>query len=163
MNDIHEQAKWRPHWTVTKYADDKAYKNGESYEVKEIDGNLLLNGGINLLMTLLAGGAGTGFSNANTYLGVGDSTTAAAASQTGLQAATNKTYVAMDASFPTYGTNQQIVFQSTFGSADANYAWNEFVAINGNGTGTALNRLVSSQGTKTAGQTWTLKLTITIS
>lgn len=154
---------YKAEWEIKRYENDLAYNEGKFYSKSTIDGNILLNGGINLLLTLLAGGAGTAFSNANAYLGVGDSSTAEAATQTGLQAATNKTYAAMNASYPTYGTNQQIIFQSSFGSASANYAWNEFIAINGNGTGTALNRKVSAQGTKTTGQTWTLQLTITIS
>lgn len=125
--------------------------------------NLLLNAGINTMLSLLAGGAGTAYNNANARIGVGDSATAAAASQTALQAATNKLLVAMDASYPTYGSSQQIVFRSTFTGAQANYAWAEFVVDNGGTALVALNRLVSAQGTKTSGQTWQVTLTITIS
>lgn len=159
-----EVLHYKAEWEIIKYANDEDFKLGKPYETVHMDGNLLLNAGINLLLTLLAGGAGTVYSNANAYLGVGDSSTAAAATQTALQAATNKAYQAMDASFPTYGTSQQIVFQSTFASGAANYAWNEFGAFNAAaGGGTMFNRLVSAQGTKTSGQSWTLKLTITIS
>lgn len=125
-----------------------------------LDGNLLLNAGINVLTNLLAGGGGTAFNNANARIGVGDSTTAEAATQTGLQAATNKTYVAMDASYPTYGTSQQVAFRATFGTGSANYAWQEFTVDNGT---TSLNRKVSAQGTKTSGQTWQVTITITFS
>jgi len=129
-----------------------------------INGNMLLNEGINELWTLGAGGGGTAFNNANSYLAVGDSSTAESASQTDLQAATNKLYKAMDATFPTYGTSQKITFRSTFASGDANYAWNEFSACNGSsGTGKNLNRKVSAQGTKTSGQSWQLTLDITLS
>ena len=110
--------------------------------------------------TLAAGGAGTALSNANARIGVGDSTAAEAASQTGLQAATNKTYQAVDASYPTYGKSQQIVFRSTFGGSSANYAWNEFTVDNGT---TSLNRKTSTQGSKTSGQIWQITTTISLS
>src|SRR5579864_7309910 len=65
---------------------------------KIIGRNLLTNYGINsIIWPAVAGGTYTAMNNANARLGVGDSTTAAAASQTDLQAATNKTYQAMDA------------------------------------------------------------------
>lgn len=129
-----------------------------------IHGNLLLNEGINLVWTLVAGGSGTAFNNSNSYLGVGDSSTAESASQTGLQASTNKLYKAMDTGYPTYGTSQKITFRSTFGGSEANFAWNEFTAANGNSdSATNLNRKVSAQGTKTSGQTWQLTLEITLS
>lgn len=140
-------------------------KYGEYFVSEEVIGrNLLLNGGINsAIWPALAGGSYRAFSNANARIGVGDSTTAASASQTGLQAASNKTYQAMDASYPTYGTSQQIVFRATFGGSSANYAWQEFVVDDSNSTPLALNRLVSSQGTKTSGQSWQVTLTITLS
>lgn len=125
--------------------------------------NLLLNEGINELWTIVgSASSGTKYDNTNAQLGVGDSSTAAAATQTDLQAATNKLFVAMDASYPTYGTAQKITFRSTFGSAQANYAWAEFAARNGATALKDLNRLVSAQGTKTAGQTWQLTEEITL-
>ena len=66
-------------------------------------------GGASVLFECLIGnGTSTGgqaltyFNNANARIGVGDSTVSAADTQTGLQAATNKTYKAMDASYPTH-------------------------------------------------------------
>lgn len=128
-----------------------------------IDGNLLLNEGINAIWTLVAGGSETAYNNANTEIGVGDSTTAEAATQTDLQASTNKLFKAMDASFPTYGTSQKITFRATFGSSEANYAWQEFSVRNGNTANKNLNRKVSNQGTKTSGQTWQVTVEITLS
>lgn len=143
---------------------DAKEKYGDYYKGREFAGyNLLLNEGINALWTLVAGGSETPYNNANARLGVGDSTTAAAATQTGLQAATNFLFKAMDASFPTAGTAQKITFRSTFGSSEANFAWQEFSADNGNTANKNLNRLVSAQGTKTSGQTWQLTLDITLS
>jgi len=69
----------------------------------------------------------------------------------------------MNVSYPTYGTSQQIVFQSDFGSSEANYAWEEFASFNASSSGTMFNRKTSSQGTKSSGQTWRLTMTVTIS
>lgn len=149
-------------------------KNGGSVEAAKerfggyvrrdfIDGNLLLNEGINAVWTLVAGGSETAYNNANAEIGVGDSSSAEAATQTDLQAATNKLFKAMDASFPTYGTSQKITFRATFGSSEANYAWQEFSVRNGNTANKNLNRKVSNQGTKTSGQTWQVTVEITLS
>lgn len=128
-------------------------------------GNILLNEGINELWTIMCtASSGTKFDSTNAYLGVGDSSTAEAASQTGLQAAVNKLYKAMDASYPTYGTSQKATWKSTFTSAEANFGWNEFTVANGNSDSAVnLNRKVSAQGTKVAGQEWELTFEISLS
>ena len=163
MKGISEKGVWKAHFRIEKFANDDAVKAGKAYEVSEFEKNILVNAGINAMLTLLAGGGGTAFNNANAYIGVGDSSTAAAASQTDLVAASNKLRKAMNASYPTYGTSQQIVFQSDFGSSEANFAWNEFAVFNASSGGTMLNRKVSAEGTKTSGQTWRVTVTITIS
>lgn len=183
---LHEKGRWIGEFSLTKWEFDESirldaeadlrsgfskeqikFKYGEKAALvsdEVIGRNLLLNSGINsIIAPALAGGSYRALNNANARIGVGDSSTAAAASQTGLVAATNKTYKPMDATYPTYGTSQQIVFRSTFGGSDANYAWAEFIVDDGNGTPIALNRLVSSQGTKTSGQSWQVTLTITFS
>ncbi|MGH2612817.1 MAG: hypothetical protein ACRDFB_07180 [Rhabdochlamydiaceae bacterium] len=160
---LHDSGHWKAQWKIRKFKDDESFARRETYEEVEFEPNLLANAGINALLTLLAGGGGTAFNNTNAYLGVGDSSTAATATQTDLQAATNKLRVAMNASYPIYGTSQQIVFQSNFGSSQGNYAWEEFGTFNASTSGTMLNRLVSSQGTKISGQTWQLTLTVTLS
>lgn len=162
MSQLHDHIKYKTHWTIRKYLDDAAYAKGEAYDQVEIDGNLLLNEGIQALLDLGIGAGGTAYNNANARLGVGDSSTAEAAGQTDLQAASNKTYKAMEASYPSR-SGQTLSFRSVFGSADANYAWNEFSVDNGAGAGKNLNRKVSTQGTKASGQTWTLDLSITLS
>jgi len=148
-------------WTFTKYASDEAYQKGEFYEKVVIVGNVLLNEGITALQNLLTGAAETNFGNANAYIGVGDDNTAAAASQTGLQATTNKLYKAMEASYPTISA-QTTTWRAVFGSSEANFNWREFTVANGNSdSADNLNRLVSDQGTKASGQTWTLDVAIT--
>lgn len=139
---------------------------GAYFGTEEIDHNLALNEGLQLLIGLIAGTSGdTGnaWSNAYAYLGVGDSNTAAAATQTGLQASTNKTFKAMDTSYPTR-SNQTCTWQATFGSGDANYSWQEYTVVNASSdTGKNLNRVCADKGTKASGETWTLQLAITFS
>lgn len=134
------------------------------YEVLEGKDNCLLNTGIDEMWDLVTGavsGASHIFDNAAATIGIGDSATAAAASQTDLQAAVNKTYKGMEGGFPT-STAQKVTFKSSFGSSDANYVWNEWVVKQSTST-KCLNRKVAAMGTKVGGKTWTLEITITLS
>jgi hypothetical protein len=160
---VRDTIRYRSRWTIRRYANDADYARDEPYAVSAIEGNLLLNEGITELLTLIGSTGATKWDNTNAYLGVGDSTTAEGATQTDLQASTNKTYKAMSASYPTISA-QTITWRAVFGSSDANYAWQEFTVSNtSSGTGKNLNRKVSNQGTKASGQTWTLDLAITFS
>jgi hypothetical protein len=168
---ISEKMFYKTVWTIRKFdesAGDDAYEKWlrgevEPYETSVIDGNLLLNEGIASLWDLAIGaGSPTAFSNANARLGVGDSSTAESASQTDLQAVTNKTYASMEASYPAR-SSQTVTWRAVFASGDANYAWNEFCVDNGASALVTLNLKVSSQWTKASGQTWTLDLSITLS
>jgi len=151
-------------WHILKFRDAAAFEKGIPFEIAQFEGNLLLNEGINDIWNKVEGTAGTAFNNANANLGVGDDSTAAAAAQTGLQAAVNKLYKGMEAAYPQAGASQQIVFQSVFDAAEANFDWEEFTVANAaNDAGVNLNRKVSSQGTKANPQVWTLTLTITLS
>jgi len=175
VNVLEERAVYKTRWLIRRFADDAAFARGEAGEVvggdgqllpaeSVIEGNLLLSEGIGELWDLVCGlGSPTAFSNANAYIGVGDSTTAESAAHTDLQAATNKTYKAMAATYP-QRSGTTVTFQSVFGTSDANYAWQEFTVANASsGTGKNLNRKVSDQGTKASGQTWTVQLQVTIS
>ena len=125
----------------------------------DFGGNLLLNEGAEVIWNALTGlSAITEFNNTNARIGVGDSSTAEADTQTGLQGSTS--FKAMDTSFPALsGTgNDTCEWQSVFGSGDGNQAWNEFTVDDG--TSVNLNRKVSAQGTKSSGQTWTIKVSI---
>lgn len=153
-----EHAKWHPRWEIEKYD-----KNMNLYAIEEIKGNLLTNEGITALLTLLIGGAETAFDNTNTYIGVGDGTTAADASQTGLLG-TNKTYIGMDSTYPQV-SGQTVIFRSTFGPDDGNHDWREFTVANGNSDSAKnLNRKVESAlRTKANPDTWVIQLSVTIS
>jgi hypothetical protein len=132
---------------------------------KEVhEGNVALDDGIAELIKLLTGtGSPTAYSNAAAYLGVGESATAAGHAQTGLLGST-KTYKAMDTSYPTTVLTYpcSATWQATFGSADANIAWNEYIVCHSaTGAAPVLNRIVSSKGTKASGETWILQIQIT--
>lgn len=129
----------------------------------EFEGNVFLNEGINLIWTLVCGGSGTPFDNANSYLGVGNGTDPEDATQTGLTGA-SKLYKGMDSGYPQFGSEQKAVWRATFNGNEANFAWQEFTVANGSSdTAINLNRKVSDQGTKVSGATWILTLTLKIS
>lgn len=114
----------------------------------------------NLVTAGAVAGTLTAYSNANAHLGVGDSASAFAATQTDLQAATNKLRRPMDATYPQVATNL-LTARASFGTAEANFAWNEWGLFNAASGGTMMNRKVESLGTKTAAQAWQLTVTIT--
>ena len=164
-----DTARWVCHYRLSKYHQDiERYRGSETafhdrfqpYEVIEGEGNCLLNTGIDEMWDLIIGGSANHFSNTYAQVGVGDSTTAANATQTDLQAATNKTYQGMESGYPT-STDQKATFKASFGDSEANYAWNEWV-VKQSSSGKCLNRKVESLGTKSSG-TWTLEVSITLS
>lgn len=110
---------------------------------------------------LIGGSTYTKYNNANAHLAVGDSTTAEAAGQTDLQASTNKLRKAMDSTYPQRAGNV-LTFRATFGTSDANFAWNEWAIANASSSGQILNRKVQNVGTKGSSSTWQATATITI-
>lgn len=174
MNMICEKGKWMPKFTISRFADDVAYIEGIPSPVvdangrvlppiSEFDGNVLLNEGIAAIWELLVGNSYGAFGNSKAYIGVGDATSSTAASQTGLQAITNKAYVGMSSGYPSRST-QTVTWRSAFGSGDGNFSWQEFTVANAGSDGAVnLNRATSNQGTKVAGQTWTVDVAITLS
>lgn len=129
--------------------------------VEERAGNLLLNEGIGAALDLIIGVGGTAFDAAHARVGVGDSATAESASQTDLQASSNKLYKAMNATYPSRSA-QTVTWQADFGSSEANFAWAEWTVDNGSVAAINLNRKVQSFGTKATG-VWTLSGAITLS
>ena len=169
-----ELANWRCQYRLSKYHEDiepyrareeeaKFHELFKPYEVIEGEGNCLLNSGIDEVWDLITGvvsGSDHIYDNSHAQIGVGDSDTAADATQTDLQAATNKTYKGMESGYPT-STSQKATFKSSFGSSDANYTWKEWV-VKQQTSAKCLNRKVEDLGTKTSG-TWTLEVSITLS
>jgi hypothetical protein len=155
-----EKANWKAKWFITKYKGEPKPEN--LIESIALNGNLLLKEGINAIWTLVAGGTETAFNNANARIGVGDSNASADPNQTDLQGV-NKAYKGMDEGYPTFGSGEKIVFRSTFGTAEANFAWNEITVDNGVASGKNLNRKVAALGIKTSDQTWVVQLEIMLS
>lgn len=153
--ELKDTLRVRGHLLVEKFDAE-----GKLYDVAEAE-NIFLTAGINEIWKLVTGQSANTFTNALAQIGIGDSSTAAAAGQTDLQAATNKTYKAMNGSFPTVPSAGAVQFQATFASADANYAWQEFVVKQGTSS-ICIDRGVAAMGTKASGTSWTATVTLTI-
>ena len=89
--------------------------------------NLIVDVGKDSIMKRLGNMTGGGYAE---NIGVGDSTTAAAAGQTDLQASSNKTYKTVVSSDYVY-TRPTLFISVDFGYSEANYTWNE-VALRDN-------------------------------
>lgn len=160
-----DQAKWHVEYWVHKYRADSDIP----YEILHESGNMLVYGGSSALWEYLIDGAGatTPFNNTNAFLGVGNGNTPALATHTDLQGVSTHRE-AMDATFPTHtdgtGTsaNAQCTWKSTYETGDANFAWLEWGIFNASTAGRMLNRKVTSLGTKTSADTWSLTVTITL-
>lgn len=103
----------------------------------------------------------TAFDNGNAHIGSGDSNTAFSASQTDLQASSNKLRKSMEVGYPQRADNV-LTFRALFGTGDANWQWREWGIFNGSSGGTMLNRKVEDLGTKTSAQSWLLTCDLTI-
>lgn len=248
----HDGARWNCVMELNKFAADiEWYRNvhgkedGERrfffeqtpFETIRKRDNVLTVGGASIFLEAAKGAAPTYFSNANSYIGVGDSSTTEVRSQTDLQAASNKLRVAMDSTYPTHSTGTAVktitgatnatpivvtsashgysngdfvhvasvagntaanglwsianqatntfelvgsvgsgaytsggdvtvfnvmVWQSTFSTSQANFAWNEWGIFNASAAGTMLNRKTFSGGTKTSAASWQFKVAIAL-
>lgn len=146
-------------------------KGIEPYEVIEVTvehtpEDCLLNEGLENLINLICSiGSPTPWDNSNARIGVGDDATAPVKTQTGLQAATNKLWKAMNATYPQAfwdDPDWKSVFQSDFVDGEAEWNWLEETIVNAaDDTGENLCRQNTDLGTKPVGQTWRLTGTIT--
>jgi len=177
--EIKEKIGFKTEWRIDKFKDPnnviaEMLKNGLSIEeVKQLfpdafigsevfKENIGLNVGLQYLIDCICGiGSTTKWDNTNARLGVGSDATAADPTQTDLLDA-SPTWKAMDATYP-QRSGQTAEWRSTFGSGDANEAWNEFAVDNGATAHKLLNRKVESKGTKASGESWVLSLKITFS
>jgi hypothetical protein len=188
-----ENDNWIAHARVAKYSPDQVawatqkmgyepdgarlsllFRNPED-GVTEEPGNLMVTVGLNLLTSLLEGGAGTPFAHADAIVGVGAGTTTALVSDTALtdDNTSNAYYQQADSSYPTQ-SNGLITCNCTFASGNANFAWQEWCLATGSGGITAgdhlsavatgvvmLNHKVASLGTKASGASWVFTATVT--
>jgi hypothetical protein len=181
MEKTKDAVSWKSKWRIDKFKDQKgaiaqALQCGlpieqaidqfekEFIDTEKFSPNTALNEGLQELIDLICGlGSPTKWDSSNARLGVGDSNTSESASQTGLQAQTNKTYKAMDSGYP-QRSGQTAEWRATFGGSDANFAWEEYTVVNAaSDSGKNLNRKTASKGTKSSGETWVLSLQITLS
>jgi hypothetical protein len=127
------------------------------------------------------------FDNDHSYIGVGDSDTAAQKTDTGLLATTNIWYKKVDATYPVVAANK-VTFKATFYGTgapspnnvdQASFAWEEWSVARGiidpSGLGDLdnltdigdainnnLNRKVEQMGTKAAAATWVITVEISL-
>ena len=104
------------------------------------------------------GSTPTPFDNSHAAIGVGDDSTSFSSGQTKLQAEANGSSslrVGMDSGYPdqdpsSAGNSRKVRYQSTFGSSEATFSWQEWGVFNSttSGGGTMKNREVENPGTK---------------
>lgn len=170
MNAAVAERTWKIEAKVEKWHDEESFDAGSApFEVVRSRHNLLVNAGIQRLLDLLIVAGGQGYDATHSRVGVGNDATAAAATQTDLQAAAgagNRQFKLVS-SGPTR-SSQTVTWVATFASGEANFAWQEWCIDVGVADGTTitapmLNRKVASLGTKVAGAVWVFTVTLTIS
>jgi hypothetical protein len=190
---INEDGNWNAHARVARYSPDQVawatrrmgyepdgarlsllFRDPEDGVVEE-PGNLLTTAGLNLLTSLLEGGAGTPFAHADAIVGVGAGTTTATTADTALtdDNSSSAWYQQADSSYPTQ-SGGVITCNCTITSSNGNFAWQEWCLATGSGGITAgdhlsatatgvvlLNHKVASLGTKASGASWVFTAVIT--
>lgn len=149
------------------------------YETIEVDGNSLTRLGRKRLMDrLLVTASNQGLDSTHCRIGVGNGTTGVVDTDTDLSASSgssNRQFNLVD-SAPAVGSGASSgvgTFVSTFGTAVANFHWQEWcidggtangttVTADGNTTPGMMNRKVVDLGTKTSAASWVMTATITI-
>jgi hypothetical protein len=143
------------------------FPRGPEDGTAEVDGNVLTNNGLTVLIKLLTGGGGTSYyplaatsgSNVTSVVGVGTNNGGAGAQATHPCTDTaltdngtaNAYYQGMDSAYPTLTTPATLNGQSTFASGVANFAWNEWCWATGpTGTVTSGNALAALWSTSSA-------------
>lgn len=169
-----DQTRWVKTRTglIAPTGDDFAAAGVRPYESSELVGNLITTNGWARLGNLLTNqGATQALTATAVRIGAGNSNTAETYADTDLGAAagsSNRWFQAVSGA-GTVGT-RTLAFAATFGTADGNFAWNEFGIDVGTPTvtsGATVNALLFNhkagiaQGTKASGQTWSATATIT--
>jgi hypothetical protein len=136
------------------------------YETVESLSNLITTAGWGRMLDKALGVSGQAYDATHTRIGVGTATAAAAVGNTDLSASTGASNRRWELVTGVGGTGTgtgtvRMTFVATFGTGDANFAWQEWGIDQGTAAGTGasttplLNRAVSNQGTKASGQIWT--------
>lgn len=171
------------HWKVKTRAElfyGRHWKNPDGTTnrpdfVTESTGNILVRGGASVLWECFKGSGSTASTSAKKYfnataaIGVGNSTAAATNIQTALQGG-SQSLKALTGGFPTHTTGStaatvaDIVYKSTWGLTEGNFAWNEWGVFNKATTSQRrmLNRKVQALLTKTSAASATLTVTLSL-
>lgn len=142
----------------------------ETYD--RANANLITDAGWQMLMNGVAGSAVTKFANASVgRIGLGDTGTAAAYTDTDMGATTGSTHRQWELinAVPTVGSTHTagLILAAQFPTTDGNFAVAEFALDSGTSGGTGasvapfFSHGIASPGTKTSSQTWNTTLTIT--
>jgi len=140
------------------------------YDESVVDGNLVVTAGWGRITTLVNAGTGNLITSTTARVGAGNGGGTAAAGDTDLSAAAGSANRWFQTCTVTVPASNSLQFVATFGTADGNFAWNEFGIDIGTATVTSgntvnavlLNHKTSiGQGTKASGQTWTATATLT--
>lgn len=198
----HDGINWRAFAHVEKFSPDQArWAEAHAREAVDISlaeflrstgapemghaseaGNLVVTEGLNQITQLIIGSGGVSFNITHGLVAVGDSSTAAAVSDTYVTATftsgSNCYQNPNDASWPTQ-SNGVINSQSTFGSSVAVFAWNGWgwaiyngtaaanATLSAHGTGSnqavLVNHKIASLGTKGSGAAWVFSTSVTLS
>jgi hypothetical protein len=143
----------------------------QPYRTSEVVGNLITNVGWTRLMNLLTNqGATQAYDATHTRIGAGNSNTAETYADTDLNAVAGSAnrWFQLVSGAGSLGT-RTLAWSATFGTADGNFAWNEFGIDLGTASGNTVtapllnHKAGIAQGTKASGQTWTATATITFS
>jgi len=176
---IREGIQYKTRWIIRRYMNQEMFEAGIPSEVPDmkgpigqmlpaesvIEGNLLLNEGIQAIEELITGiSTPVKWDSGNARIGVGDNSLAANVTQTALQAvANNSAWLTMSANYPSR-SNTTLTWQAAANANTANFGWQEFTVVNAaNDTGNNINRVANNQGTKVLGQVWTVSVQITLS
>lgn len=158
---LKERAFCQGEFLLEKFADGQAVRENRPY-IRIVIFNIFVTVGLVEVWSLITAQGGTAYSAANANLAVGDSAAAPAVGQVALQGA-NQARAPMNPGFPNAPVGGVEVWQADFGPLVANFDWNEFAVFNAPIGGTMMDRAVSAQGVKIAGQTWRLTFTFTLS
>lgn len=180
------QVRWTADMRIEKYSTQESYEKGIPDEVQTVKGNTATIKGLFTLWNLGMGMddsstvtyQGTTYqgvyplSHANTFIGVGDSSTPASASQTGLLG--SAVWVQCDEGYPKTDADNPNTLQvkATFSPGVADQSWNEWGIANGDFSDiqsprtqdnvVLFNRRVENMGVKSSQATWVIITDLTI-
>jgi len=151
-------------WNLSAYAGELEYDADGNITNELVESitkkNMIVTVGKNLTLDRLFALAAA---VALTSVGVGTDSTAAAVGQTQLNPSVAGTVLIQTADAGTARAAQTVTMTSTFGTAVANFSWNECGLFNGNTNGTSVmfNRIVIGPFAKTSAVSIVLTITIT--